>query len=273
MATISNAGQDTYKSDLEAAFEALQEQRGTLLDMTRGVQLSSRVLALQEARRIAAKVGADDPRVAAYAASSDAMLRRVAALEVETQIARIRVPVVTRAETLLQGRVTAPDARALAGVEVTLIDVTGAPVANIKPARTDDSGYYAFVLEPAQLDAIGATRQFTLQVGADAGKLVPAGVKAFSLAPGQVIVSEARLQTSEMDQLKLRPVFAATPRPVSVAISADGQARGGAPRGAQPQAEAPAQPAPAPAAPRSKRAAGTKPAATVRAKAAPRKKS
>ena len=269
MANIANTGPDTYKSDLEGAFEALQQLRGTLLDMTRGLQLSTRVLALQEARRIGSTVGADDPRVAAYTASSDAMLRRVAALEVETQIARIRVPVVSRAETLLQGRVTAPDARALGGVSVTLIDETGAPVAGVQPVEADDSGYYAFILTPAQIDAIGTSRRLTLQIGAEAGKLVPSAVKPFSLAAGQVVVSEARLQVSEMDQLKLRPVFAATNRPVSVVVAAADVPR----RTQAPVAKPNAVAEPTPAVPRGKPAAGAKAAATPRAKSPPKKKS
>jgi hypothetical protein len=262
MAIIINTGEGSYKSDLESAFEALQLQRGALLDMTRGLQLSARVLALQEARRIASTISADDPRVAAYAASSDAMLQRVAALEVETQIARIRVPAVTRAETLLQGRVTASDARALGGVSVTLIDATGAPVASVKPVEADDSGYFAFVLEPAQIEAIGTSRLLTLQIGNEAGKLVPSALKPFSLAAGQVVVSEARLQVGEMDQLKLRPVFAATKRPAGAAVGV---------------VEAPAE-APAPAAqpkavaPRRKTTPVAKAAAAPRAKNPPKKR-
>jgi hypothetical protein len=272
MATLANTGQDTYKSDLETAFETLQEQRGTLLDMTRGLQLSTRVLALQEARRISAKVGAADPRVAAYTASSDAMLRRAAALEVETQIARIRVPVVTRAETLLQGRVTDADARALGHLTVTLIDDAGAPVANVEPVETDDSGYYAFVLEPAQLDAIGTSRKLTLQVGADAGKLVPAAVKPFSLAAGQVIVTEARLQGSEMDQLKLRPVFTVTPRPVGVGGAVADLPVRTHPPVAAPEPVPKAAPKPAPAPTRGKAGAVAKTVTTSRAKTTPGKK-
>ncbi len=47
---------------------------------------------------------------------------------------------------------------------------------------------------------------------------MPSAVKPFSLAAGQVVISEARLQVGEMDQLKLRPVFAVTKRPVGAAV-------------------------------------------------------
>jgi len=205
MATISNTGQKTYKSDLASAFETLQDQRGDLLGMVREVQLASRLLAVAEAHRIKTEVGADDPRVARYTQGADAILQRTAALEVEVEIAKIRVPTVTKAETLLQGRITDEAARAAAHVTVTLVDEKGSPLPNVAPVETDDSGYYAFILQPAQVDALGNTRALSLQVGSDSGKLVPSGIKPFTLSKGQVTVSEARLQAGELDKLKLRP--------------------------------------------------------------------
>jgi hypothetical protein len=206
MATISNTGQKTYKSDLAGAFDTLQDQRADLLAMVRDVQLASRLLALDEARRIQADVGTEDPRVARYTSGASAILQRSAALDVEVEIANIRVPTVTKTETLLQGRITDEAARATAHVTVTLVDEKGSPVPNVAPVETDDSGYYAFVLQAAQVEALGSTRTLTLQVGSESGKLVPSGIKPFTLSKGQMTVSEARLQTSELDQLKLRQV-------------------------------------------------------------------
>lgn len=204
MAIISNTGQKTYKSDLAGAFETLQEQRGDLLSMVRDVQLASRLLALDEARRLKTDVSADDPRVARYTRGADTILQRAAALDVEVQIAHIRVPTVTKTETLLQGRITDEAAKAAAHLTVTLVDEKGNPVPNVAPVETDDSGYYAFLLQPTQVDALANHRALTLQVGSDNGKLVPSGIKPFTLTKGQMTVSEARLQASELNQLTAR---------------------------------------------------------------------
>lgn len=205
MALISNSGQSTYKSDLEGIFDTLQEQRSALLTMTRDVQLAARLLAIAEARRLGVDAGLDDPRVARYTESSNAILRRVAALEIESQIADIRVPPVTKTETLLQGRVTDESAKATAHVTVTLVDEKGAPVAGVAPVETDDSGYYAFILQPAQVDAIGVNRSLTLQIGSASDKIVPTAAQPFTLVSGKVTVSETRLQPSELEKLRLRP--------------------------------------------------------------------
>lgn len=207
MAIISNTGQKTYKSDLQGAFEALQDQRDDLLGMVLDAQLASRLLIAEEARRLRSDVNPDDPRVKHYANASTNILQRVAALEVEVQIAKIRVPPVTKTETLLQGRLTDEASKAAAHVQVTLIDEAGAPLAGVAPATTDASGYYAFILQPAQVDAIGANRKLTLQIGSENGKLVPQGSKPFSLTAGQMTAHETRLQAGELDKLKLRPAF------------------------------------------------------------------
>jgi len=203
MAFISNTGPAAFKTDLEGVYEALQQQRSALLKEARELQLAARLLVVAEARRLGASAGRDDPRVERYAQANAQILRRLAALEVESQIADIRVPPVTKTDTLLQGRVTDAADKATAQVQVTLVDESGAAVAGIDPIQTDASGYYAFILQPEQVQALAANR-LMLQVGNDSGKLVPTAAKPFVLTAGQVTISEIRLQAGELDQLKLR---------------------------------------------------------------------
>jgi len=217
MALIINRGNASFKGDVENLFETLQAQREDWLVLTRETMLAARVLALAEAQRLeTGDGGKDDPRAARLRAAGDAMARRSAALEVEQQIAAIRTPPVTKTETLLQGRVTDESAKAAGRVTVTLIDEKGTPVAGVEPVEADDSGYYAFVLQPQQVEAIGATRQLTLLVGTGAGtsgsKLVPAAATPFTLASGKIRVGETRLQTAELEKLQLRMVAKAVVR-------------------------------------------------------------
>jgi hypothetical protein len=205
MADTPDTGQSAFESQLTGIFETLQEQRSALVDAMRVVQLNARLLVLQEVRRLKAERGPLDARVARYENASRAMLRRAAALEVEAQIARIRVPPVATAGALLQGRVTDEASRGIAHLTVTLIGEDGKPVANLPPAETDDSGYYAFVLQAAQVEAIGPDRRLTLQVGSRGGKLiVPAAAAPLTLAAGKAIAADMRLLASELDALHAR---------------------------------------------------------------------
>ncbi len=205
MAFISNTGQASYKSDVQAVFETLQEQRSALLGMVRDTQMTTRLLVIDEARRLRSTAAPDDPRSARYLNGADDIARRVAALDVEIQIANIRVPPVTQTETLLQGRVTDEASNAASQVTVTLVDDQGQPVPGVAPVQTDDSGYYAFILQPEQVKAIGANRSLRLQLGRDSTQLVPASSQAFVLASGQVTVKEMPLRSDELDKLNLRP--------------------------------------------------------------------
>lgn len=213
MPLIINRGNASFKSDVENLFEALQEQRSEALALARSMTLATRVLVLAEAHRLETREGGqDDTRVGRLRATGDTMARRSAALEVEQQIAAIRTPPVTKTETLLQGRVTDESAKAAGRVTVTLIDEKGTPVAGVEPVEADDSGYYAFVLQPQQVEAIGATRQLTLLVSSNGGKLVPAAATPFTLASGKIRMAETRLQAAELEKLQLRLVAKAPVR-------------------------------------------------------------
>ncbi len=203
MAIQKNLSPSAFPDDLEGVFEVLQEQRSSALVQATDVLKAARLLALEEARRLAQKDGAQDPRVARYSDSAQAMQRRIAALDVEAEIASIRVPAVTSTETLLHGRVTDDAARAVAHVQVVLLDDAGKPLAGVTPVDTDDAGYYKFILQSEQISAAGSKRKLSLQVGNGSASLVPAQ-QPITLASGRVAVSEVRLASTELEKLRLR---------------------------------------------------------------------
>jgi hypothetical protein len=103
MATTAQHVQASFKLELETGFESLQQQRTALLEEFRAVQLAARVLMVAEARRLAAEDDADDPRPARLIAAGDAIARRVAALDIESQISLLRVAPAPRVEATPQG--------------------------------------------------------------------------------------------------------------------------------------------------------------------------
>ena len=219
MAIKKNLSPSAFPDDLEGVFELLQEQRSSALVHAADVLKAARLLALEEARRLGQKAGPVDPRVTRYGNSAQAMQRRIAALDVEAEIASIRVPTVTGTETLLHGRVTDDAARAVAHVQVVLLDDAGKPLAGVTPVETDDAGYYKFILQSEQLGAAGSKRKLSLQVGNGSASLVPAQAQPFTLGSGRVAVSEVRLAGGELEKLRLRQIFPnlASDKPVSKA--------------------------------------------------------
>lgn len=212
MALVINTGNATFKTDIAGLLETVQAQRDTWIAFAREAVLAARLLALEEARRLEAEAQGEDPdggqspkdlRAARLRAAAEATVQRVAALDVEREIAAIRTPPVARADTLLQGRITDESQLAAGPVTVTLIDEKGTPVAGVAAAKVDASGYYAFVLKADQAASIG-TKPLTLLIGSDAGQLVPAAAKPFTLANGKTVIAETRLQVAELEKLKLR---------------------------------------------------------------------
>lgn len=215
MATILSLGRKTIKTDLEEVFDALQDERANLLGTTRELQLGAQLLGAIEAQRLVRKVGADDPRVLALAARNTTILERVGAIDVERELAMVRTPPVAKTETLVHGRITDERMLAAGRMSVALVDERGQAVAGVGPVETDDAGYYAFVLKPEQVQAIGAGRKLTVLVRRDDVTIAPAATQPFTLASGAVAVNEFKLNGAELDKLKLRPVFKATGAPVA----------------------------------------------------------
>lgn len=222
MATILNQGTTSVEGDLEGVFDALQDERVNVLATVRQLQLGAQLLGAMEAQRLARKSGPEDPRVVAFAAKSAAMLARVEAIDVELELAKVRVPPVGKTETLVHGRITDEEMKAAGRMEVALVDEGGRPVPGVPAVETDDAGYYAFVLSSEQVEAIGARRKVTVAVKRDDATIAPAAAQAFSVAPGTVAVNEFRLNPSELDQLRLRARFPVPETPVGPGGAADG---------------------------------------------------
>lgn len=99
MALIVNNGAASFKGDLEALFENLQDERSAVLEQVRSMQLASRVLLAAEARRLAGNGAADDARAAKFADAVVVAADRISALDAEMKIAAMRVPLSTISST------------------------------------------------------------------------------------------------------------------------------------------------------------------------------
>ena len=209
---IQNTGSASFENDLNDVFDGLQQQRGDLIGQFADAQLGVRLLAGLEANRIAQKRGAADPRVQILQGRSDAMLARLDALSVERQIATVRAPAAAPAGALVQGRITDTGQRAAGNVTVRLVDDKGQPVAGVEPVTADDSGYYAFVLKPETVTALGKTN-LTIALTDGQTQLVPATAKTFTVAAGAVSLQEVPLNTDELERLRLRVPVPDKPEP------------------------------------------------------------
>jgi len=207
MTLIVNDGPESFSRDLATLFEALQEERGRLLGSVRELQLASQLLGAIEAQRLVRKVGDDEPRAAGLEARGATILERVEALDVELEVATIRVPVVAGGETLVHGRVTDDMRMAARGATAVLVDAQRRPVDGVSPVEIDEAGYYAFVLSPEVVAKIIPKGKVSVQVERDDVRLAPSNTAHLAIEAGTVVVNDVALDADELKKLKLRPTF------------------------------------------------------------------
>jgi hypothetical protein len=202
----------TFRSDLLGLVDELNDQAVSSLEQMRELQLAARSLMDAETSRLARKRGADAPQVQALKARAGNRVEMVHAIDVEAQIAAVRVPRVDKTDTLIQGRITDAAARGVTGVTVQLMDESGKAVTGVEEVRTDANGYYAVVLKPAQAETL-ADQKLKVAVTNDAGQVQPSEA-TIALQPGATLTQELRLSNDDLARLKLRPDVApaATPR-------------------------------------------------------------
>ncbi|MEO8525990.1 MAG: hypothetical protein ABI460_14795 [Caldimonas sp.] len=199
---VINRGESSFKADLLSVYEGIQTDRTTMLAQVRELQLAAQLLLDAEAKRIAVFAPNDD-RIAALVASGQTILDRVGMLDAEVDVATTRVPMVTKTEALLHGRITDDANRSAGPVTVTLTDEKGTPVPGVAPVEVDSAGYYAIVVPADVAAAVGADRKLGLVVSNGADR-VAAGVAPLTLSAGTVQVQDVQLPASALDALRLR---------------------------------------------------------------------
>lgn len=200
---ILNLGIDSAKHDTQELFEANQAERSHLLASVRDLQLATRLLVQVEARRLAAR-SPGDLRIKGLIATERTLRERVAVLGTELQVAAIRVPPVSKTDTLVHGRITDDAQRAPGRVTAMLVRADGSALEGVKPVEVDDAGYYAFVIDPATAATLSEQDKLSVVVQRGDLHVAPSATSNFTLKAGTVAVKDVALGDAELRRLQLR---------------------------------------------------------------------
>lgn len=159
----------------------------------RNVQLAFHALLEHEAARLADKLGPEHPRAVALRRALDSQRVLVAELEVEAEIAAIRLPKVNEDQALVHGRVVDRDNRGFAGLKVCLVDKSGEALPEIEPVTTDVSGHYAVVISGEMAKAAAY-----LDVTSPRERHLYRGKRALKLVPGTRLSVDVKLDRSDV---------------------------------------------------------------------------
>ncbi|NAZ84905.1 DUF6519 domain-containing protein [Kineococcus indalonis] len=163
-----------------------------------------------EARRVAARYGADDPRSLDLAHAARVRKRKAAVLRVQADIARVREAPAPREGVLFEGRVADRTGRAVRGAVIELVGPRGRPLG--VSATADATGYFAVEIDEQRRDAL-ARGEVLLRVTDPDGTVLEAPKESVVLGTGRrarhdVVVERRRMVVDLRD---VRPVFTHVP--------------------------------------------------------------
>jgi len=171
----------------EDTFDQLNVAHLDALNELKNIQLFSRFVFENEAQRLAKKHGDNNPKVQRINNTFTLNENLLQNLEVELEIAKIKVPEIPEGGALAHGRVVDRSNRGIAGLTVHLENENGKTLRFMGRSETDASGYYAFPIDPdalAELSKAAAEGAF-LTVTTRRDRVIQREFKPFKVAEGK----------------------------------------------------------------------------------------
>jgi PASTA domain len=190
---------DVVSAQLKSGLDDLTAGRLAALDNAVGVHAGLQSLVLNEALRLQAKFGPDDPRAKDIAVRAQANVEKLQQLQVERQATGIQLPEVADDGGLIYGRVVDEDDLGIDRLVVYLVDAAGVRI-NINASTTDATGFFAIVLDPdalARINKASANGVF-VAVSTPRGRLLYSQPNPITLTGGMRLLLEIRLRRSDL---------------------------------------------------------------------------
>lgn len=193
--------------DVSRFIEELGETRRTLsaeniatLHALKDLEALRQTLFRREARRLRARLGEDHPRVRDIETRAARTLDIAQGLDVASEVARSEPPAVEPEKGVVTGRVTDEQGRGIAGMDVYLTDRAGNRLEGLGAASTDDTGRYALVVDPAELEERGEAvpDEAFLAVDSPEGERIRRSKKPFGVGKGARIRAEVAVTAPEL---------------------------------------------------------------------------
>lgn len=170
------------------------------LQQVQDMQVVMGSLLQHEAKRLEKKLGRENLRVQHIQSTIKRNQAISRDLEVELEIAKIRVPEVDQQDSLIHGRIVNENRRGWSGLVVFLSDVQGKIIRALGKAETQDSGYYALTLNPKMTEVVKSIREGVFVVICNSkGELIYRHKDLLKLVGGdRILVEDIVLKRSDI---------------------------------------------------------------------------
>lgn len=173
------------------------------LEELRDTQVMMRSYQQHEIKRLENRLGAEHPRVQRLAKKLRHNLEIVRDLDVELEIANIKVPEIGKDDLLIHGRVIDENHRGIPDLTVYMEDNRGNALRFLGRSETDTSGYYALPVEASTVARLSGTasERAHLAVCTRKGDVVYRTPDPMMLTGGNQIVTEVPLGRTNLNPL------------------------------------------------------------------------
>lgn len=229
---------DNIPNNAQGDLEGVDFQPLEFLKGFRDFQVLGDALFQEEAQRLEKKLGSNHPRVQRLKTHLKHSPERIRHLEVELELAKIKVPEVGEQDVLIHGRVVDPDERGISGLTVFLESADGKVKQDLARAQTDASGYYAFPIKADSSPKEGAVKTVVLAIRTRedlTGNVVYRHPDRLTLKPGSRQVINIPLNRSDLSPIQpnAQPGSGSPPTPTSPVNSDEWVVRGTVTRSGQ----------------------------------------
>ncbi|MGE5423112.1 MAG: hypothetical protein ACM3QW_07595 [Ignavibacteriales bacterium] len=194
---------DNFVEDLHETLIKLRDVRIEALDNLTEIQVDSRILLQHEAVRLEKKFGTEHPRTQRLKSSLKQNLDVINDLEVEKEIARIKIPEVSQDEALIHGRVVDANYRGIGGLMVCILDSRERILNDPEKSTTDDSGYYSIIIRPDKIEKMANVVEegIFLAIYSSKGKVIHRQLKPIKINEGDRMLVEVVLNRDDIDTI------------------------------------------------------------------------
>jgi len=194
---------DNFVENLQETLTKLRDVRIEALNNLTEIQVASRLLLQHEAVRLEKKFGKEHPRTQHLKNSLKQNLDIINDLEVEKEIAGIKIPEVSQDQALIHGRVMDANHRGIGGLTVCIIDSRERILNDPEKSTTDDSGYYSIIIGPDKLEKMAniVEEGVFLAIFTSKGKIIQRKVKPIKITQGDRMLVDVVLNRDDLSTI------------------------------------------------------------------------
>jgi hypothetical protein len=161
-------------------------------------QKIGQILFQWETQRQGMQLGENHPRVTSLQKHMKENAAFLADIEVELELANIKMPEAGKGDALIHGRVSDENKRGIAQLTVKIEDENGQSLGFAGQSTTDASGYYALVLDTKKLEKLAKLDGIILALANPAGRVVYREPEAIKVAAGDRLVINVTLRRQNL---------------------------------------------------------------------------